>query len=217
MSGRSSSRGCSVSSAARSRKLDRKPCGAAATFNSLSSPDIAVFPIGLPPTLGNTSGLPRESPRASSRFSRARRHSGTRCSRFPPVPGPRSEIGSVVLCCLHGGADFESRRGPPWPIFSHWGKNALNIRHIDDFDHYKYTLFLYPLSARQGRNIPILLLEAAENAMSNHTILATRQSGCPASRADGNKTGFVLPRRAGTPFSGTIGQILGATLEQHGS
>ena len=43
--------------------------------------------MGLPPTLGNTSGLLRESPRASSRISRARRHSGTRCSRFPFVRG----------------------------------------------------------------------------------------------------------------------------------
>ena len=37
-----------------SRKLDRKPCGTAAIFNSLSSSDIAVFPIGLPPTRGGS-------------------------------------------------------------------------------------------------------------------------------------------------------------------
>ena len=40
-----------------------------------------------PPRLGNTSGLRRESARATSRISRARRHSGTRCSRFPFVRG----------------------------------------------------------------------------------------------------------------------------------
>ena len=39
--------------------------------------------IGLPPWLGNTSGLsPSPNPRAASRISIARRHSGIRCSRL---------------------------------------------------------------------------------------------------------------------------------------
>ena len=37
---------------------------------------------GFPCTLGNTSGLSSPATRASSRISRARRHSGTQCSRF---------------------------------------------------------------------------------------------------------------------------------------
>ena len=41
----------------------------------------------LAPRLGNTSGLLRPIARASSRISRARRHSGTQCSRFPFVRG----------------------------------------------------------------------------------------------------------------------------------
>ena len=69
------------------RGIDRKPCGTTATFNSPGSADIAVFAIGLPPRPGITRGLPGPIARASSRTSRARRHSGIRCLRFPFVRG----------------------------------------------------------------------------------------------------------------------------------
>ena len=49
------------------------PCGTAAILNPRSRSDMAVFPIGFPPTLGKTSGLPPPSARASSRVSNARR------------------------------------------------------------------------------------------------------------------------------------------------
>ena len=45
-------RGCSVTSAAQSQKLDRKPCGTAAILSVLSNLDNAVMPSGFPRTLG---------------------------------------------------------------------------------------------------------------------------------------------------------------------
>ena len=59
--------GCPVpSSAAQSRKLDRKPCGTAAILWFWRSLGSLIAEIGCPPALGNTSGLPPPSVRATT-------------------------------------------------------------------------------------------------------------------------------------------------------
>ena len=71
-----------ASTHAQSRNDERKPCVTAAIrccWSILGSVDAE---IGFPLRMGNTSRLPSPSVRAASRISTARRHNGTRCSRF---------------------------------------------------------------------------------------------------------------------------------------
>ena len=82
---------------------------------------------GFPRRPGNTSGLPRPSARASSRISKARRHSGTRCSRIAFVRGagmvhtpsfrsisvqtaPRTSPVRVALSTRNSNASFTTGR-----------------------------------------------------------------------------------------------------------
>ena len=73
---------------AQSRKLDRKPCGTAAAFNSRSSSDSAVFAIGFPPTPENTKGAAGVMEGPGERSPR----SGVRRGRSPS-PAPMYYIG----------------------------------------------------------------------------------------------------------------------------
>ena len=71
-----------VSSAAQSRKLDRKPCGTAPISRSLRSFENIMSDSRFPRTPGKMSAPPLPSVRAASRICAARRDSETRCSRL---------------------------------------------------------------------------------------------------------------------------------------
>ena len=76
------SRGWSVSSAAQSRNDDRPHAARPRSGTSRAAQRIRSPPSALPRSVTNTIGLPPPpSLRAASRISRARPHSGTRCSR----------------------------------------------------------------------------------------------------------------------------------------
>ena len=69
-------RGWTASSAAQSRRLDRKPCGTTAISRSLSKPDRVMSSNDFSRAVGNASGPP-----ASTAPPAARRHAGARAGR----------------------------------------------------------------------------------------------------------------------------------------